>query len=286
MATALENEGSARAPGSVARLNKSVAEGVLPGEISRKREILLRHPSLARAQADQFFRTVCRLAHDLRGPAGNVVSHSSVLLEHCDDVEPAELRRRVRRILKNAHQLIDTVQNHADQASLESANVRLIPVLLDLSEMVALEIEESADLARDHDVWIAGQGSSGPLPIRGDFNRLRRALHNLVVWLIRHVPKGSSLELTTMRQGQRAVVLMRAPHVQLETNELKILFGRSASTTGHGPGAKAADLGPWVARQFLRRHAGSLQVRSGSDAGTVLRMSLPLWGGPLSRRGP
>jgi signal transduction histidine kinase len=114
-----------------------------------------------------------------------------------------------------------------------------------------------------------------PLPlVRGDHERLRQVLMNLIDNAIKYSPAGDGVEVRAYAENGRVLidVIDRGPGIAHEDQRLIFeKFGRV--TTGNArPGT---GLGLFIARSIAEAHGGTLEVSSAPDQGATFTLDLP-----------
>jgi signal transduction histidine kinase len=148
---------------------------------------------------------------------------------------------------------------------------------VDLGELIR-EVTASAELGQD-EVRVRAS-VHGPLPaVRGDRERLRQVLTNLVENAVKYSPAGEEVDVTASIFNGRLLVEVtdRGPGVPTEEHQLIFeKFGRAKTgTTMPGTG-----LGLFIARSIAEAHGGTLEVHSAPDLGATFALSLPAEPGP------
>jgi two-component system sensor histidine kinase KdpD len=110
--------------------------------------------------------------------------------------------------------------------------------------------------------------------VRGDAERLRQVLTNLVENAVKYSPHGQPVEVRASAVDGRVLVDVadRGPGVRAADRGLIFeKFGR-ASGGGAKPGT---GLGLYIARSIAEAHGGTLEVVPGTARGAVFTLSLP-----------
>ena len=111
--------------------------------------------------------------------------------------------------------------------------------------------------------------------MRGDRERLRQVLANLVDNAIKYSPAGENVVVSARADNGRVFVDVadRGPGIPREQHRMIFeKFGR-ANTPSAKPGT---GLGLFIARSIAEAHGGSLDVRSAPDDGATFTLALPL----------
>jgi two-component system sensor histidine kinase KdpD len=133
----------------------------------------------------------------------------------------------------------------------------------------------AAGIGQD-DVRVVAVLEDGLPRVRGDAERLRQVLMNLVENAVKYSPHGERVEVRAGAVDGRVLVdvVDRGPGIPAHDRRLIFeKFGRSS-----GGGAKpGTGLGLYIARSIAEAHGGTLEVDVGTGArGAVFTLSLPV----------
>ncbi len=104
---------------------------------------------------------------------------------------------------------------------------------------------------------------------------LRRALSNLISNAIRHTHQGHTVQVSLATHGDKAIVLVENPGMEIPVDHLPRLFDRfyrvdpSRQCKGDGAG-----LGLAIVKSIVDAHAGSITVTS-TNLVTRFQLTLP-----------
>jgi signal transduction histidine kinase len=112
--------------------------------------------------------------------------------------------------------------------------------------------------------------------VRGDRERLRQVLTNLIDNAIKYSPAGDEVEVSVFPENARSVhitVSDRGPGIPDDQQRLIFeKFGRAEVPGGSKPGT---GLGLYIARSFAEAHGGTVEVDSRPGEGARFTLSLP-----------
>ena len=199
------------------------------------------------------------IAHELRTPVTNLLTHTEVVLTRARSVEDYQ---------ENLHSNLEELRRMArmidDMLFLAKADNGLI---IPEQRPVALH-ELCASLLDFYELSAEERGIrfelSGEATLQGDVLMLRRALSNLLSNALRYTPDGGSIRLT-LRQSEHSVRLALAnPGGTIAAEHLERLFDRfyrvdPARREGH-PGN--AGLGLAITRSIVEAHRGRIRCHS------------------------
>jgi signal transduction histidine kinase len=117
---------------------------------------------------------------------------------------------------------------------------------------------------------------SDSLPsIRGDGDRLRQVLSNILENAVKYSPSGSEVEVDAYAVDGRVLVDIsdRGPGIRPQDRDLIFeKFGR----VGAAEGKPGTGLGLFIARSIAEAHGGTVEVADGPHEGATFRLTLPL----------
>ena len=233
-----------------------------------QRELLLVQEQAARSEAervglikDEFLAT---LTHELRTPLSSIISWSSLLKSSLDN--PVQVRRCVEVILESAKAQSLLIGDLLDMNRITAGTMRMESELLDIDALAASVAGTLAPTATAKgitlELLLACRKSTR---IRGDVDRLRQVLWNLLTNAVKFTPAGGTITLATSDRGGSVCVSVRDDGSGIDARFLPYLFDRFTQADGsrarvHG----GLGLGLSIVKSLVELHGGTI---SGSSAG-------------------
>ncbi|RJR43481.1 MAG: PAS domain S-box protein [Desulfobacteraceae bacterium] len=109
--------------------------------------------------------------------------------------------------------------------------------------------------------------------IQGDFNQLQQCLINLIFNAIDAMPEGGVLSIFSSRQEGMAEIKVQDTGCGIPQEVLPSIFDPFFTTKGEG---KGLGLGLSTVQGIIRRHKGTIRVKSEPGKGTVFTIRFPL----------
>lgn len=211
------------------------------------------------------------IAHELRTPLSNLMTHTEVVLTQKRNLEAYEdnLYSNLDD-LKRMSRMIDDMLFLA-----KSDNGLIIPeqTRIEFSEVVAKLFEYYHLLADEQGIQLAVTGTGHVL---GDKLMLDRAISNLLSNALRYTPAGKTI-LVTIKSSARAVTLtIENPGETIKPEHLNKLFDRfyRVDPARREGSPSNAGLGLAITRSIVESHRGKIWCISG-DGTTVFHMEFP-----------
>ena len=118
-----------------------------------------------------------------------------------------------------------------------------------------------------------------PMPeIRGDLDRLRQVLTNLIDNAIKYSPAGGQVEVRAYPENGRVLVDISDHGPGIAKADQKLIFEKFGRVTGSGDTRPGTGLGLFIARSIAEAHGGALEVQSAPEQGATFTLELPVAG--------
>ena len=188
----------------------------------------------------------------------------------------ADQRRYLEIVDRNSERLLELVSDLLFLAQIEAGKLGIERSHVDLSKIVEECIETSSPVADAHGIELDAKVDRVPR-LQGDRVRLAQVLDNLVSNGLKFTPSGGRVEVRLSAQDGAAILEVEDTGVGIPVDEQDRLFERffrsSNATENAIPGT---GLGLTITKAIVERHGGRIEVESAEDAGTTVRVHLPL----------
>ena len=211
------------------------------------------------------------IAHELRTPVSNLMTHTEVVLSRKRDIEDYE-----DNLYSNLDDLKRMSRMIDDMLFLAKSDNGLIPhenKPIDLLEVVEKLLEYYRLLAdeRGINLTVSGGGS-----VRGDVLMLHRAISNLLSNALRYTPEGRTINVDIRQRSTSTFVVVENPGETIAPEHLEKLFDRfyRADPARREGSPSNAGLGLSITRSIVEAHEGKIWCTS-SNRKTAFHMEFP-----------
>jgi signal transduction histidine kinase len=245
----------------------TAVENIRAFEAERAAAEELRRLSMLRADF------VSLVSHELRGPMASVIGCASTLRQRWRTLSPEQRESFLALIDEETTRLAELIGDVLDTSRLEAGTFTYAFSDVDLGELVR-DVAAVVDLGQEE---VAVRASvSGQLPrVRGDRERLRQLLVNLLTNAVKYTVAGDEVEVQAYADDGAVLVSVADNGPGISPEEQRLIFekfGRAAAASGSKPGA---GLGLFIARSIAEAHGGTLGVVSERDKGATFTVRLP-----------
>jgi signal transduction histidine kinase len=249
------------------RLVATAVQNIRSYEAERETVDELRRLSALRADF------VSLVSHELRSPMAAVIGAARTLQERWRELSPDQRSSFLALIADETNRLANLIGDVLDTSRIEAGTFSYSFADLDLGELLR-DTVATAQVGQD-EVEVTLKAPERLAPVRGDRERLRQVLVNLIDNAVKYSPPGDEVEVSAWSDNGRACVTVRdhGPGIPREQQGLIFeKFGR-ANVGGGKPGT---GLGLFIARSIAEAHGGSLAIRSAPGQGAAFTLELPL----------
>jgi two-component system, OmpR family, phosphate regulon sensor histidine kinase PhoR len=253
--------------GLLGRLVATAVQNIRAYEAERTTAEELRRLSALRADF------VSLVSHELRSPMAAVIGAARTLQGRWRELTAQQRQSFLALIGDETSRLANLIADVLDTSRIDAGTFSFTFSDVDLAELVR-DVVAAAELAQD-EVELTSEVSS-PLPrVRGDRERLRQVIQNLVDNAVKYSSAGGRVHVSaTAHDGTLLIdVADEGPGIPTEDQQLIFeKFGRA----GSGAAKPGSGLGLFIARSIAEAHGGSLDVESASSRGSIFRLELPV----------
>jgi signal transduction histidine kinase len=215
---------------------------------------------------------VALVSHELKGPMTAIIGSAKTLQERWRELTPEQRDSFLTLIDHETNRLADLVTDVLDTSRIEAGQFSYSFGDVDLGELVQ-ESATAAESAQD-EVRIRSLVHR-PLPVvRGDRDRLRQVMTNLLDNAVKYSPAGGEVEVEALAENGRISIEVRDRGPGIASEHHSLIFEKFGRVTGEHakPGT---GLGLFIARSIAEAHGGSLEVRTREGEGTAFALELP-----------
>ena len=213
---------------------------------------------------------VSLVSHELRSPMAAVIGAATTLRVRWRELSTEHRDAFLALIGDETDRLATLISDVLDTSRIEAGTFTFRFDDVDLAVLVQ-DAVGSAAIGQDEVRVVADL--DGPLPhVRGDRERLRQVLDNLIENAVKYSDTGAEVTVSA-RRGHglvRVEVSDRGPGIPVEHHEL--IFEKFGRARGNRPGT---GLGLFIARSIAEAHGGTVEVRSVPGEGATFVLELP-----------
>jgi signal transduction histidine kinase len=219
---------------------------------------------------------VSLVSHELRAPMAAVIGCASTLRARWRELSGEQRESFLALIEQETGRLSSLIGDVLDTSRIEAGTFSYIFGDVDVGDLVR-ETASMIELATD-EVTVTSHVVE-PLPtVRGDRDRLRQLLLNLLSNAAKYTVSGDTIELRAGAEDSTVVLSVEDHGPGIAADQQRLVFEKFGRVNSGGRSKPGAGLGLFIARSIAEAHGGTLDVRSDPGAGATFTVRLPVAG--------
>jgi signal transduction histidine kinase len=236
--------------------------------IKRQREELDR----LNATKDTLFSII---GHDLRGPFMGLLGALELLRDADQELDHATRQELIENLYSSSETTYHLVENLLEWSRSQQQAVRLSPRPILLRELLDDSIQLYRPGASQKGVALELRVPDD-LAIYADRDTISSALRNFINNAVKFTPTGGMVAIQAHPQDEAIEIEITDTGVGMDPQQVEALFDLNRSGSRRGTsGERGTGLGMILARDYVARNGGSIQVESSVGEGSTFRVTIP-----------
>ncbi|HZT51213.1 MAG TPA: ATP-binding protein [Stellaceae bacterium] len=220
---------------------------------------------------------LARMSHELRTPLNAIIGFSEMIRDAAIGPLDARYRDYGNDINAAGRHLQTIINDILDISKLEDGRLELREEIVSIADTVEACRRIVAAMAETAGVALAIDIPAALPPIRTDPLRFRQILLNLMSNGVKFTPSGGRVTVAAAVRGEGAVIAVADTGIGMKAEDIPIALEPFRQIDGAlSRRFDGTGLGLPLAKALVELHGGRLEIESVPDAGTVVRVVLPL----------
>lgn len=215
---------------------------------------------------------VSLVSHELRSPMAAVIGSARTLQVRWRELSPEQRESFLALIADETNRLSELIADVLDTSRIEAGTFSYRFSDVQLDELVR-ETVAAAALGQD-EVEIRAEVRERLPAVRGDRDRLRQVLMNLIDNAVKYSPAGESVLVSAYASNGRVRVDVTDRGSGIAQDDHGLIFEKFGRAN-LGQAKPGTGLGLFIARSIAEAHGGTLSVRSAPMQGATFSLELP-----------
>jgi len=258
---------------------------ILDRQIIAQKQTMLRHfaseLSVKNAELESAVATkdkfISLIAHDLKGPVGNLSNFLELLSDKLTTLTKDELYDSLYVLKTSSRNTYDLLENLLNWSRIQTGDIVFNPVTGDLGTIVSNNIELFKPIAFRKGISLE-YIPEGPNIVKFDTNMLNTVVRNLLNNAVKYSNSGGKIVVTCRNLNEKAEISIQDTGVGMDKETVDNLFRldvKKYPSTGTA-GESGTGLGLIMCNEFIHRHNGEIKVESTKGVGSKFTITVPV----------
>jgi PAS domain S-box-containing protein len=236
-------------------------------------KLIAENLKISNATKDKMFSII---AHDLRGPIGNLKAMMELLLESPEEFEFTEITEILSSLKDSSVSTYDLLENLLNWAKSQQGLVEYIPDVYDIKAVITNSISTQKANAENKKITISNEVAQG-LKVICDVNMIKTVLRNLISNAIKFTKEEGKITIYYQLTDGSVIISVRDTGVGIEEKNLSKIFNENEYFTTYGTNReKGSGLGLMLCKEFIEKNNGKIWVESVFGKGATFHFTLKL----------
>ena len=215
------------------------------------------------------------LGHDLRTPLTSISGSAGILLEDAGGLTPEKRHELASNIYDDSLWLINLVENLLSVTRIEDGTMKLKLNSELMDDAINEAVSHLSRESEGHHVVV--NHPSGFILARMDIALIVQVLVNIIDNAIKYTPKGSTITISSRRQGPNVLVEVADDGPGIPDADKPRIFDMFYTSSANKPvdSRRSLGLGLSLCKSIVSAHGGDISVTDANPHGTVVRFTLP-----------
>jgi len=217
---------------------------------------------------------VSLVSHELRSPMAAVIGAARTLQDRWRSLSSSQREAFLALIADETNRLASLIGDVLDTSRIEAGTFSYTFSDVDLTRLVEDAVSTAA-IGQDEVRVHAVVGALQVPPVRGDRERLRQVLTNLIDNAIKYSPAGDVVEVHLQPENGAVRITVADHGPGIPYDQQRLIFEKFGRADVPGVAKPGSGLGLFIARSIAEAHGGTIEVRSRPDEGATFVLTLP-----------
>lgn len=213
-------------------------------------------------------------SHELKTPLTSIKAYTQILLKKLTKVKDAEVKRYLNRMIQHIDDLNELISDLLDVSKIEQHKLLFNKQNFSIMDLVKEVVDDFSALQDTHKLIL--EGSTDKM-ILGDKQRVKQVLINFISNAIKYSPGANKVIIRVGDDNRCILISVQDFGIGIPKQYLSKIFDRFYRVPGERketfPGL---GLGLYISSEIIKRHGGSVWVKSKKNAGATFYLSIPL----------
>jgi len=219
-------------------------------------------------------RFFTNISHEFRTPLTLILGPAKDIL---DSTNEAKTKQNISMIKRNAGRLLGLVNQLLDISKLESGNMKLETIALNIIPLLKALVLSFTSYAERKRITLKFNTSDDEIIVYADKDKFQKIITNKLSNAFKFTPEEGLIEVNVSQSDKYVNIKVSDTGIGIPADRIERIFDRFYQVDGsHTREQEGTGVGLSLAKELVELHKGKIEVESEPGKGSVFTISLPL----------
>jgi PAS domain S-box-containing protein len=214
------------------------------------------------------------VSHELKTPLTTIKAYTQVGRLLAESLDNEKLSRTLERTERQIRKMTTMINGFLNVSRFESGKIQLNTETFDIDKLISETVSDLSLFGSSHQI---SYHSIGPTLLQGDSDKIASVLSNLIGNAIKYSPATSLIEIICTPGSEMIEISVSDNGPGIKVSDQEKLFERYYRVEDKRmPTISGFGIGLYLSAEIVRRHNGTIGVKSEPGEGATFYFSLPL----------
>lgn len=224
-------------------------------------------------QKDTFFNII---AHDLRSPISGFMDLTEDLCLNYNQLTLNQMKESIDALNKSSSQIYDMLNNLLQWSKSQTGNLKIKKEVFDIKKIVGNSAEIFSIKSKNKNIKIINEIPDGTF-VYADKSMIGTVVQNLLSNALKFTDKNGKVQLRSKTADTEVTIYVKDNGIGIDEGQISTLFSITGQYIQEGTsGETGTGLGLLIAKEFIEKNNGTIDVISKKGEGTTFYFTLPV----------
>jgi PAS domain S-box-containing protein len=211
-------------------------------------------------------------SHEMKTPLTTAKAYLQ-MLELTLDQNNEEANLYAKKASQAVNRLNELIGELLDVSKIQQGKLNYTITTFDFNELIESTVENIQLITKTHTIIKTGQVD---LAVKGDKERLKQVLINLLTNAIKYSPKSQKVYIEIGQEKDKVTVAVKDFGIGIAQNSLDKIFDKYHRVEEHAIQFQGLGIGLFISYEIIQRHHGKLWAESEPGKGSTFYLTIPV----------
>lgn len=217
---------------------------------------------------------IANVSHDFRSPLTSIKGYLEAMLD--GTIPPDMQEKYLNIVIAETERLNKLTSSILSLSDMDRKSISLDITTFSINQVIKQVIETFGGICRGKDIQFELEFSDEDVKVKGDLEKIKQVMYNLVDNAIKFSPNNSSIRISVADRNGKVYISVKDHGIGIPKADIPKIWDRFYKTDiSRGKDKKGSGLGLSIVKDIITAHKSNIDVTSTVSGGTEFTFFLP-----------